>query len=177
MWLKNIWFLTCLFMMIILVIIQIVLRNPCREGKKLLVLDIDYTLFDHRSTAENPRELMRPCKCLIRQYFPVILSLFNVYFCQLLHADLHEFLSAAYAAYDIMIWSATRWVFALRTIDNSDIFENQNMYWERGLWSICIALLILFFAAWSGLSWKWDNLVYSIIRTTKLQLCWTIWPW
>lgn len=34
--------------------------NPPRPGKKLLVLDIDYTLFDHRSTAENPRELMRP---------------------------------------------------------------------------------------------------------------------
>jgi ubiquitin-like domain-containing CTD phosphatase 1 len=25
--------------------------NPAREGKKLLVLDIDYTLFDHRSAA------------------------------------------------------------------------------------------------------------------------------
>jgi ubiquitin-like domain-containing CTD phosphatase 1 len=22
--------------------------HPCREGKKLLVLDIDYTLFDHK---------------------------------------------------------------------------------------------------------------------------------
>ncbi|XP_031488515.1 ubiquitin-like domain-containing CTD phosphatase isoform X2 [Nymphaea colorata] len=65
---------------------KIELLNPCREGKKLLVLDIDYTLFDHRSTAENPLELMRPY--------------------------LHEFLSAAYAEYDIMIWSATsmRWV-------------------------------------------------------------------
>lgn len=27
--------------------------NPPREGKKLLVLDIDYTLFDHRSSAES----------------------------------------------------------------------------------------------------------------------------
>ncbi|CAN1169602.1 Ubiquitin-like domain-containing CTD phosphatase [Linum perenne] len=65
---------------------KIKLRNPCREGKKLLVLDIDYTLFDHRSTAENPLELMRPY--------------------------LHEFLTAAYAEYDIMIWSATsmKWV-------------------------------------------------------------------
>ncbi|GJM92403.1 hypothetical protein PR202_ga08877 [Eleusine coracana subsp. coracana] len=62
------------------------LLNPCRKGKKLLVLDIDYTLFDHRSPAENPQELMRPY--------------------------LHEFLTAAYAAYDIMIWSATgmKWV-------------------------------------------------------------------
>lgn len=60
--------------------------NPPREGKKLLVLDIDYTLFDHRSTAENPGELMRPY--------------------------LHEFLTAAYEHYDIAIWSATgmRWI-------------------------------------------------------------------
>ncbi|OVA01548.1 Ubiquitin domain [Macleaya cordata] len=65
---------------------KIELLNPCREGKKLLVLDIDYTLFDHRSTAENPLQLMRPY--------------------------LHEFLSAVYAEYDIMIWSATsmKWV-------------------------------------------------------------------
>ena len=41
-----------------------------RPGKKLLVLDIDYTLFDHRSTAETGTELMRPY--------------------------LHEFLTAAY---------------------------------------------------------------------------------
>ncbi|KDP42407.1 hypothetical protein JCGZ_00204 [Jatropha curcas] len=65
---------------------KIELRSPCREGKKLLVLDIDYTLFDHRSTAENPLELMRPY--------------------------LHEFLTAVYAEYDIMIWSATsmKWI-------------------------------------------------------------------
>ena len=36
------------------------LLHPPREGKKLLVLDIDYTLFDHRSTAEAPHELARP---------------------------------------------------------------------------------------------------------------------
>jgi ubiquitin-like domain-containing CTD phosphatase 1 len=65
---------------------KIKLVNPCRKGKKLLVLDIDYTLFDHRSTAENPLQLMRPY--------------------------LHEFLTAAYAEYDIIIWSATsmKWV-------------------------------------------------------------------
>lgn len=65
---------------------KIELKNPCRKGKKLLVLDIDYTLFDHRSTAENPLQLMRPY--------------------------LHQFLTAAYAEYDIMIWSATsmKWV-------------------------------------------------------------------
>ena len=36
------------------------LMHPPRAGKKLLVLDIDYTLFDHRSTAEAPHELARP---------------------------------------------------------------------------------------------------------------------
>jgi ubiquitin-like domain-containing CTD phosphatase 1 len=55
--------------------------NPPRDGKKLLVLDIDYTLFDHRSTAEHPHELMRPY--------------------------LHEFLAQAYEHYDIAVWSAT----------------------------------------------------------------------
>lgn len=60
--------------------------NPPREGKKLLVLDIDYTLFDHRSAAETGVELMRP--------------------------HLHEFLTAAYEHYDIVIWSATsmKWI-------------------------------------------------------------------
>ncbi|XP_033757287.1 ubiquitin-like domain-containing CTD phosphatase 1 [Pecten maximus] len=60
--------------------------NPPREGKKLLVLDIDYTLFDHRSVAETANELMRPF--------------------------LHEFLQSAYEDYDIVIWSATgmKWI-------------------------------------------------------------------
>lgn len=62
-----------------------VLNQP-RDGKKLLVLDIDYTLFDHRSVAETGYELMRPF--------------------------LHEFLTSAYEDYDIVIWSATgmKWI-------------------------------------------------------------------
>nr|SVE74329.1 EOG090X0A5K [Daphnia barbata] len=65
---------------------EIKLLNEPRAGKKLLVLDIDYTLFDHRSAAETGNELMRPF--------------------------LHEFLTAAYDDYDIMIWSATsmKWI-------------------------------------------------------------------
>lgn len=52
------------------------------DAKALLVLDIDYTLIDHRSVAETPIEMMRPF--------------------------LHDMLAAAYAAgYDIIIWSAT----------------------------------------------------------------------
>nr|SVE76534.1 EOG090X0A5K [Daphnia longispina] len=65
---------------------EIKMLNEPRSGKKLLVLDIDYTLFDHRSAAETGNELMRPF--------------------------LHEFLTAAYIDYDIMIWSATsmKWI-------------------------------------------------------------------
>ena len=54
--------------------------------KNLLVLDVDYTLFDHKSSVETAAEIMRP--------------------------HLHDFLSSAYEHYDIIIWSATsrRWV-------------------------------------------------------------------
>lgn len=58
--------------------IKVEMLNQPRPGKKLLVLDIDYTLFDHRSVAESPDQLMRPY--------------------------LHEFLTAAYDDYDIVIW-------------------------------------------------------------------------
>lgn len=65
---------------------EVKILNEPREGKKLLVLDIDYTLFDHKSAAETGRELMRPY--------------------------LHEFLTTAYEDYDIVIWSATnmKWI-------------------------------------------------------------------
>ncbi|RVW62147.1 Ubiquitin-like domain-containing CTD phosphatase [Vitis vinifera] len=93
-------FLTCMQRLELVEYVgTIELRNPCREGKKLLVLDIDYTLFDHRSTAENPLELMRPY--------------------------LHEFLSAVYAEYDIIIWSATS-AFQLRCLLNP--FSLRGMY-------------------------------------------------
>lgn len=58
--------------------LQIKLLNPCREGKKLLVLDIDYTLFDHRSSAENPLELMRPCKFIILMHKKLLLFVISV---------------------------------------------------------------------------------------------------
>lgn len=60
--------------------------NEPRPGKRLLVLDIDYTIFDHRTTAQSMVELMRPF--------------------------LHEFLESAFQDYDIAFWSATnmKWI-------------------------------------------------------------------
>ena len=52
--------------------------NAPRPGKKLLVADIDYTIFDLNSSAERAEELARPF--------------------------LHQFFAAAYADYDIVIW-------------------------------------------------------------------------
>ena len=73
--------------------IKVEMLNAPRPGKKLLVLDIDYTLFDHRSVAESPDQLMRPY--------------------------LHEFLTSAYADYDIVIWceSASLLTFSCRFTD------------------------------------------------------------
>jgi ubiquitin-like domain-containing CTD phosphatase 1 len=62
-------------------------RHAPRPNSRLLVLDVDYTLFDHRSPAENAAALGRPF--------------------------LHDFLTAAHAQhFDIIIWSATsmRWI-------------------------------------------------------------------
>ncbi|MBN3302518.1 UBCP1 phosphatase, partial [Amia calva] len=57
---------------------KVEILNPPREGKRLLVLDVDYTLFDHKSCAETGQELMRPY--------------------------LHEFLTTAYEAATSMKW-------------------------------------------------------------------------
>ncbi|KAM7265167.1 hypothetical protein ACFE04_002850 [Oxalis oulophora] len=85
---------------IIFAVLKIKIRNPPRDGKKLLVLDIDYTLFDHRSPAENPLQLMRPY--------------------------LHEFLTAAYAEYDIMIWSATSMKWVELKMEELGVLNNPN---------------------------------------------------
>ncbi|KAI0317471.1 HAD subfamily IIID h [Amylostereum chailletii] len=66
---------------------QINIIHPLREGKRLLVLDIDYTIVDTKpltSGALPPRECARP--------------------------GLHEFLTAIYPHYDICIWSQTSWI-------------------------------------------------------------------
>ena len=57
---------------------EVKIFNDLREDKKLLVLDIDYTLFDHKTPAETGAELMRP--------------------------HLHEFLTAAYKVFHNFIY-------------------------------------------------------------------------
>eukprot|EP00794_Sanderia_malayensis_P005274 gene5274-5940_t len=76
---------------------EIKVKNEPRVNKKLLVLDVDYTLFDHRSAAECGLDLMRPY--------------------------LHEFLTSSYEHYDIVIWSATsmKWIEAkMQSVHEND---------------------------------------------------------
>lgn len=61
--------------------LDVVTFKPVDDKKKCLVLDIDYTIFDHKSDFELAPEFRRPY--------------------------LHEFLKACNDSYNIIIWSAT----------------------------------------------------------------------
>lgn len=74
--------------------------NQPRPNKKLLVLDIDYTLFDNRTTAQSAVEIMRPY--------------------------LHEFLTSAYQKYDIVIWSATSMRYIEAKMQELRVVNNPN---------------------------------------------------
>ena len=87
---------------------QVDVINDLREDKKLLVLDIDYTLFDHKTPAETGAELMRPHlhEFLTSAYKVVHPSVFRAVDVSKLsqHFSIQDF--------DIVIWSATsmKWI-------------------------------------------------------------------
>ncbi|KAJ2470708.1 hypothetical protein GGI02_002754, partial [Coemansia sp. RSA 2322] len=62
---------------------EIRVLNAPRAGRKLVVLDLDYTLFDCKNVSGNVTDMARP--------------------------GLHEFLAAIYPVYDLIVWSQTRW--------------------------------------------------------------------
>jgi len=66
----------------------------------LLVLDIDYTLYDHKSTAQNISILTRPF--------------------------LHQFLTTVYERYDIVIWSATNMKWVDLKMQEMQVYSNPN---------------------------------------------------
>lgn len=79
---------------------KIQIMNPPRNSKKLLVLDLDYTLFDCRSSATTIAELGRP--------------------------GLHELLASAYRFYDIVVWSQTSWRFLEAKLTELSVLFAQN---------------------------------------------------
>ncbi|KAJ2780076.1 hypothetical protein H4R18_003656 [Coemansia javaensis] len=62
---------------------EVRIMHAPRAGRKLAVLDLDYTLFDCKNMSGNIVEMARP--------------------------GLHEFLAAIYPYYDLIVWSQTRW--------------------------------------------------------------------
>jgi len=67
--------------------LHINIMEPLRSGKKLLVLDIDYTILDTKPLLDGS---LPPMECT-RPY-------------------LHKFLEEIYPHYDICVWSQTSWV-------------------------------------------------------------------
>eukprot|EP00177_Eucheuma_denticulatum_P000765 GFKZ01001379.1.p1 GENE.GFKZ01001379.1~~GFKZ01001379.1.p1 ORF type:complete len:351 (-),score=46.94 GFKZ01001379.1:595-1647(-) len=74
--------------------------NPPRDGKKLLVLDLDYTLFDCRGTSTNFLDLARP--------------------------GLHQFLASVYRYYDIVVWSQTSWRWLEAKLTELSMLSSEN---------------------------------------------------
>lgn len=80
------------------------------DGKCCLVLDIDYTLFDHR-WYQQVREDLKNEKSLIPEFK---------------RPYLHEFLTTCYEKYDIIIWSATSMTAIDSKCSNLGIYSNEN---------------------------------------------------
>eukprot|EP01117_Protostelium_nocturnum_P010161 TRINITY_DN3629_c0_g1_i2.p2 TRINITY_DN3629_c0_g1~~TRINITY_DN3629_c0_g1_i2.p2 ORF type:complete len:356 (-),score=128.79 TRINITY_DN3629_c0_g1_i2:123-1190(-) len=78
--------------------------NQPRPGKKLLVLDLDYTLLDMKALdkASSTKEMMRP------------------------HLD--EFLKVAFEKYDIAFWSQTHWKWIEMKLNEMGCFNNPNYH-------------------------------------------------
>ncbi|KAF5380942.1 hypothetical protein D9615_004109 [Tricholomella constricta] len=95
--------------------------HPLRPGKKLLVLDIDYTILDTKPLTSGilpPAECARPL--------------------------LHEFLEAVYPYYDICIWSQTSWIWLeTKLVELGMIGSNRNYQISFGklALSLCITLV------------------------------------
>jgi ubiquitin-like domain-containing CTD phosphatase 1 len=113
---------------------KINILTELRPNKKLLVLDIDYTIFDHVSHAQRGTELMRPY--------------------------LHEFLTVAYEDYDIVIWSATslKWI----EVKMNEIGVSRHPNYKIAFYMDCAAMISVYAADYGLLNVKplkviWDK--------------------
>ncbi|OWZ65226.1 HAD hydrolase, family IIID [Cryptococcus neoformans] len=85
--------------------VPITVMNAPREGKKLLVLDLDYTIVDTKPLLSGTlpsSECARP--------------------------GLHDFLELVYPHYDIVIWSQTSWRWLETKLIELDLFSDSRGY-------------------------------------------------
>lgn len=85
--------------------------HPPSGNKCCLVLDIDYTLFDHRWHQQVKDELKKQKSLLIPEFK---------------RPYLHEFLTTCYQKYDIIIWSATGMTAIDSKCSNLGMYTNPN---------------------------------------------------
>ncbi|PPQ93229.1 hypothetical protein CVT25_015227 [Psilocybe cyanescens] len=91
--------------------------HPLRKGKKLLVLDIDYTILDTKPLTSGslpPAECARP--------------------------GLHEFLEAIYPYYDICIWSQTSWIWLETKLVELGMIGAQRNYEVQLKFASCLSV-------------------------------------
>mmetsp|Transcript_9873 Transcript_9873/g.10953 ORF Transcript_9873/g.10953 Transcript_9873/m.10953 type:complete len:677 (-) Transcript_9873:104-2134(-) len=86
--------------------------HPPRAKKCCLVLDIDYTLFDHRWQQALKSEYKRERHMIIEFKRPY----------------LHEFLTTCHEFYDLIIWSATSMVAIQSKITNLKILDSKTYH-------------------------------------------------
>ncbi|CAH7689277.1 HAD-like domain-containing protein [Phakopsora pachyrhizi] len=91
--------------------LEINIMNPPRQGKKLLVLDLDYTLMDSKAYSDysvhalGQQKKKRKNSSLFLSFSFSKKRLDQAF----IESDLHEFLTALWPYYDFCIWSATNW--------------------------------------------------------------------
>ncbi|KAG2172970.1 hypothetical protein INT44_004711 [Umbelopsis vinacea] len=96
---------------------NIMLLETTIVGKKLLVMDLDYTLFDCKSPASHISELMRP--------------------------GMHSYLTSAYEHYDIVIWSQTSWRTLEAKVTELGILSHPDYKIAFGEWVSFFAMLVM----------------------------------
>jgi hypothetical protein len=105
------------------------LLNPPASGKCCLVLDVDYTLFDHLWHLQVKEEFKKDKSQIIPEFQ---------------RPYLHQFLQTCYEKYDLVIWSATGFVAIDSKLSNLGIYSHPNYKITLG------TLLFIFFSSVRG---------------------------